>query len=535
MICHDKENKPVLKVIRNAHLRLKILWKDRSISWTTGDAVQLQNPFIFIPYVIRKKLTNHNDFRWVDEYIPHEREHKYVYKAFKTKSLRQPNYKFGIQIPNNTKHAYNLDKINNDKGWEEAMDKEIKSITDHQTFIILEDHEPLPEGYQQITYHFVFDEKFAGRKKGRLVAGGHRDPSVPENETYSRVVSIETIRVAFVMAAMNNLDVCAVDILTAFLYGKTREKVYVISGEEFGQHKGKRILFDKGLYGLASSAARFHDKLVSTLRSIGFIPSQADYDLWMRKSRNHYEYIATWVNDLLVFSKKPMDIIEIIRDTYDLKGVGAPEYYLGSDYLTAPNEKDDQQLKGIATVDNEDRDNHISSLWLKEGIKTAFLVKTYIKNTITRLETMIGKEFSQFDTHMSETLHPEIDDSPLLNTTRHSHYRSLVGCAICLIILGRFDIAYSTNTFSRFSNELRMGHLKGMIRVFGYLKKYSKGNILIDPNYPNHDNHQTEELENWKEFYTEAEESLPDKQIDLHIWGQPLGLLYIRIQIMLMV
>ena len=95
----------------------------------------------------------------------------------------------------------------------------------------------------------------------------------------------------------------------------------------------------------------------------------------MRKCSDHYEYIATWVDDLLVFSKKPMDIIETIKETYNLKGVGAPEYYLGSDYLTAQNEKDDQQLKGIATVDNEDRDNHISSLWLKEGIKTAFCSK----------------------------------------------------------------------------------------------------------------------------------------------------------------
>ena len=68
-------------------------------------------------------------------------------------------------------------------------------------------------------------------------------------------MSIETIRVAFVLAAMNNLDVCAADVSTAFLYGKTKVKVYVIAGEEFGEHRGKRMLIDKGLYGLASSAA----------------------------------------------------------------------------------------------------------------------------------------------------------------------------------------------------------------------------------------------------------------------------------------
>ena len=53
-------------------------------------------------------------------------------------------------------------------------------------------------------------------KKARLVAGGHRAPEVPENEIYSGVVSIETIRVAFVLAAMNNLEVCTADVSTAF-------------------------------------------------------------------------------------------------------------------------------------------------------------------------------------------------------------------------------------------------------------------------------------------------------------------------------
>ena len=43
------------------------------------------------------------------------------------------------------------------------------------------------------------------------------------------------------LAAMNNLEVCAADISTAFLYGKTNEKVDVKAGDEFGDHKGKRM------------------------------------------------------------------------------------------------------------------------------------------------------------------------------------------------------------------------------------------------------------------------------------------------------
>ena len=514
-----KNNNIDLQLERNEHLRMKVLWKDGSISWIAGDALQLHNPFIFIPYVIKRKLFNHKDFMWVNEYLKGNESYKNIYKIHKVKSNKQPIYKFGIQIPQNVQHAYKLDKINKDSGWEKSMDKEISSINEHQTFIILEEHEPLPEGYKQIPYHFVFDAKYDGRKKSRLVAGGHKAPEVPENEIYSGVVSIETIRVAFVLAAMNNLDVCAADVSTAFLYGKTKEKVYVIAGEEFGEHKGKRMLIDKGLYGLASSAARFHDELSSTLRKLGFVPSKADYDLWMRKVDDHYEYIATWVDDLLVFSKKPMEIIDQIKDTYDLKGVGSPEYYLGSDYLTVPN---DNQLNGTATIDNEEKDKNLSPLWLKEGIKTAFSARTYIKNTIERLEQMIGREFPEFDSPMSESIHPEIDNTNILDPERHSHFRSLVGCANWLVILGRFDIAYAANTFSRFSNEPRIGHLKGMIRVFGYLKRYDKGKIIIDPNYPNHELYESENYDNWKEFYPEAEEMLPDENDKIEYLGPPV-------------
>ena len=72
---------------------------------------------------------------------------------------------------------------------------------------------------------------------------------------------------------------------------------------------------------------------------MGFKPCKADHDLWMRDKGDHWEYIATYVDDLLVFSKRPMKILDKIRETYDLKGVGAPEYYIGSNYISSQNLK----------------------------------------------------------------------------------------------------------------------------------------------------------------------------------------------------
>ena len=60
-----------------------------------------------------------------------------------------------------------------------------------------------------------------------------------------------------------------------------------------------------------------------------------------------------------------MEIIETIKESYELKGVGSPEYYLGSDYLSVADNNNNAQLKGIATVDNEENDHNISTAWLK--------------------------------------------------------------------------------------------------------------------------------------------------------------------------
>ena len=117
-------------------------------------------------------------------------------------------------------------------------------MKDFKTFRALAEGEVLPEGYIKIPYHIVYDVKFDGRHKARLVMGGHRTPDVPDSEVYSGVVSMDTIRTAFVIAATNNLQVCAADVSTAFLHGKTREKVDFIAGAEFGEDAGKVMIVE---------------------------------------------------------------------------------------------------------------------------------------------------------------------------------------------------------------------------------------------------------------------------------------------------
>ena len=127
----------------------------------------------------------------------------------------------------------------------------------------------------------------------------------------------------------------AADIGNAYLHARTKEKVYIVAGPEFGPDlQGRVMIVLKSLYGLTTSAARCHEELSKTLRCMGFRPTKADHDLWLKDCGTHYEYLCTWVDDIVVASKNAMAILNEFKTKakYTLKGVGEPSYYLGGNF-----------------------------------------------------------------------------------------------------------------------------------------------------------------------------------------------------------
>ena len=73
-------------------------------------------------------------------------------------------FKFGIEIPNNTKHSLILDQLNGDGLWKEATDKELVSLNDHKTFREFTDDDDMSE-HKKIPCHIVCDCNFDLRWK----------------------------------------------------------------------------------------------------------------------------------------------------------------------------------------------------------------------------------------------------------------------------------------------------------------------------------------------------------------------------------
>jgi len=116
----------------------------------------------------------------------------------------------------------------------------------------------------------------------QYIAGGHRtDP--PKVLTYSSIVLRELVRIALLLAGLNDLEVWLMDISNAYLTAHTMEKSYVVAKDEFGPElKGRVLRIARALYGLKSAGASFHTHLASILRNImRFQPCEADPDVWM--------------------------------------------------------------------------------------------------------------------------------------------------------------------------------------------------------------------------------------------------------------
>ena len=168
-------------------------------------------------------------------------------------------------------------------------------------------------------------------RKARFVAGGHTTDT-PGSITCSSVVSRDSVRVAFLIAGLNDLDVLAGDVTNAYLNAKCREKIWFEGGIETGEDRGEvLVVTPRALYGLKSSGTAWRADLAATLRDLKFTSSQTDPDVWLRNSGTHYDMIFVYVDDKLVFAKDPKFTMDELRELYELKpeSIKEPNIYLG--------------------------------------------------------------------------------------------------------------------------------------------------------------------------------------------------------------
>ena len=469
-----------------------IEWENGEITSEPLSIIGADDPVTCAIYARENNLLNKPGWKRFARLAKREKKLLRLQNQVKLRSYRtSPRYKFGYELPRNNdyNHAIELDKRNGNTLWRDSIKLEIDQQNDYSTYEDLGPNGKVPEGYKKIKVHFVFDVKHDGRHKARLVAGGHLT-DIPLSSIYSGVVSLRGIRLVLFLAELNNLESWSTDIGNAYLEATTKERVYILAGREFGNLEGHILLIKKALYGLRSSGLRWHERLADCLRDMGFFPCKMEPDIWMRDCSNFYEYIAVYVDDLLIASKDPKSIVKNLEDThkFKLKGTGAIRYHLGCDFF---------------------RD--------KEGV-LCFAPKKYIEKMISSFETMFGhKPSNKIHSPLEKGDHPELDTSEFLDQDGIQKYQSLLGALQWAVSLGRLDVNTAVMTMASFRVEPRKGHMDRVKRIYSYLSKFKHATIRIRTEEPDLSS-LPDQVFDWEEsIYGEVTELLPEDA------PQPLG------------
>jgi hypothetical protein len=143
--------------LNNSNHKCLVQWNDinKTKSWVNYFALSPNNPKPIISFERNNNLLDEMLFCHPTKYC---RSNMAIDIARILKVSTSPagiKYKFGIHVPKGIKNVNDLDKKNGNQLWQEAIKTELKQLTDHQTFIVLDSGEDTPTGYQKIPYHMV--------------------------------------------------------------------------------------------------------------------------------------------------------------------------------------------------------------------------------------------------------------------------------------------------------------------------------------------------------------------------------------------
>ena len=481
---------------------LLVSWKDGSSDWIKLKDIKDAYPVQIAEYAVANRIIDEPAFNWWAKSVLRKRNR--IISKLKSKYWKT-THKFGIEVPRSVEQALAIDEQTGTDHWRKALNKEMsrvkvswKAHDGHTPEQVRKGEAKDLIGYQEIKCHLIFDIKMDFTRKARFVAGGHMTET-PGSITYSSVVSRDSIRLAFLIAGLNDLDIIAGDVTNAYLFAPCREKIWFEGKTETGPDKGKVLILVRALYGLKSSGASWRAHLAQLLSDLGFESSKADPDVWIRSATRkdgfeYYEIILVYVDDILTVSEDPRALMKSISDVFEMKesSVKEPDIYLGAD---------------------------IERVQLPDGrTEWAASPRTYVKNSIKIVEDLLTDDGLGVKLKTSARnpfpsgYRPEMDVTNELNDKMASRYLQLMGILRWAIELGRIDIFTEVSQLSQHQALPREGHLEAAYHIFGYLKKHTTGaRIVFDSKSPTIDEKAFNTKADWKDFYGDVKEELPPK------------------------
>jgi hypothetical protein len=160
--------------------------------------------------------------------------------------------------------------------WREAINKEFEEMEKKQVWEIMK-KEDIPQNRRTIKCKWIFKIKKNGVFIARLVACGYSQiPGVDFNESFAPILNDVSFGIILSAKLLWDLQASIVDIETEFLHGNLQEEIYMNVPKVMNQDDNTCLLLKKTIYGLVQSARELYNKLLSTLKSMGFTENEFD-------------------------------------------------------------------------------------------------------------------------------------------------------------------------------------------------------------------------------------------------------------------
>ena len=326
--------------------------------------------------------------------------------------------------------------------WIAAMESEISSMKINDVWDLVD---PMPDR-KVIKSKWVFKRKInvdgAVSYKARLVAQGfNQQPGLDYTETFSPVVSFDSIRTIFAISAKNDFKLHHMDVSSAFLNGNLKENILMSQPEYFvedgNEHKVCKL--KKAIYGLKQSSKCWHDSFSKFLKNLGFQQSDSDSCIFIAKSGNEIEcIIALYVDDLLISCRSDSFLKNLkskLMKNYRMKDLGEVKQFLG--------------------VNVEQNENEI------------FIHQSnFVQNLLQKFQFENCKPMAT-PVDVSNKLKISTEDDKLFDVEL---FQKAVGSLLYLSTKTRPDISYAVNSVAKYCVKPNINHWCAVKRIFRYLK-----------------------------------------------------------------
>ena len=354
--------------------------------------------------------------------------------------------------------------------WKEAIQVELDSLAKCQVFGLVV---PTPNDVKPVGYKWVFvrkhdDKNEISRYKARLMAQGFSQrPGIDYDKTYSLVMDIITFGYLISLSVSKGLDMHAMDIVTAYLYGMLENDIYmkVLEGLHFAQLNTSQprnmysIKLRRSLYGLKQYGRMWYYRLSEYLIKDGYINNPICPCVFIKKSELGFSILAVYGNDINLFGT-PEELTKAatyLKVEFEMKDLGKTKYCLGLQIEHMSN--------GILI--------HLST-YVEKVLKQFNMDKADPLSSPMIVRSLDAKK---------DPFRPKEENEALLGP--EVPYLSAIGALLYLEQCTRPNIAFSVNLLARFSFAPTLRHWNDVKHILRYLRKttdlglfYSKESTL---------------------------------------------------------